>query len=34
MIREFFGHESQEFRSRNVSSKSDLTAGYLDSKNP
>ena len=31
MMKDFFGRESQAFFSPNVSSKSDLTAGYLDS---
>ena len=32
MIKDFFGSESQAFFSPNVSSKSDLTGGYVDSK--
>ena len=32
MMKDFFGFKSQAFFSPNVSSKSDLTAGYVDSK--
>ena len=34
VIKDFFGRESEAFFSRNVSAKSDLTAGYVDSKTP
>ena len=34
LIKDFFGRESETFYSRIVSAKSDLTAGYIDSKTP
>ena len=34
MMKDFFGPESLAFFSNNISSKSDLTAGYLDSIKP
>ena len=34
MIKDFFGRESQAFFLGNVSSKSNLTAGYVDCKKP